>query len=289
MYTFNRTSSVIVYAPHRDIQVHVDPKMCTKIHQERKLMARNKHAANIALALAISIVVALLLGCSSEPGTVEIVEVEKEVIVEKEVVKEVPVEKIVTREIIREVEVPGQTVIKEVSVERVVTKEVPVETIVTKEVVKEVPVQTIVTREVAVEKEVVKIVEVQGKHGGSLVDARTTDATSLDPHNVPAAANFRIRGHIYSGLVALDSGMSVQPDLATSWEIPDPTTYVFHLREGVTFHNGEPLSAEDVKYTYERILEEGTGSFIIPIRRDCAANLMAHPPSSVVPAKAGTQ
>ena len=110
---------------------------------------------------------------------------------------------------------PGQTVIKEVPVERVVTKEVPVETIVTKEVVKEVPVQTIVTREVAVEKEVVKIIEVQGKRGGSLVDARTTDATSLDPHNVPAAANFRIRGHIYSGLVALDSGMSVQPDLAT--------------------------------------------------------------------------
>ena len=157
---------------------------------------------------------------------------------------------------------PGQTVIKEVSVERVVTKEVPVEKIVTKEVVKEVPVEKIVTREVAVEKEVVKIVEVQGKRGGSLVDARTTDATSLDPHNVPAAANFRIRGHIYSGLVALDSGMSVQPDLATSWEIPDPTTYVFHLREGVTFHNGEPLSTEDVKYTYERILEEGTGSFI---------------------------
>ena len=78
MYTFNLTSSVIVYTPHCDIQVHVDPKMCMKVHQERKLMARNKHAANIALALAMSIVVALLLGCSSEPGTVKIVEVEKE-------------------------------------------------------------------------------------------------------------------------------------------------------------------------------------------------------------------
>ena len=155
----------------------------------------------------------------------------------------------VTQEVVKEVvkEVPVEEVEKVVTKE-VVTKEVPVE------------VEKVVTKEV--EKEVVRIVEVQGMRGGSLVDARTTDATSLDPHNVPAAANFRIRGHVYSGLVSLDSGMSVQPDLATNWIIPDPTTYIFNIRQGVTFHNGEPLTADDVKYTYERILDESTGSFI---------------------------
>ena len=225
-------------------------------------MVRIRHNAYIALAFVISAAIALLLACSSEPEVREVIkEVPVEKIVTQEVVKEVQVEKVVTKE------VPVEKVVtKEVPVEKVVTrevvKEVPVEKVVTKEVIKEVPVEKIVTKQVAVEKEVVKIVEVQGKRGGSLVDARTTDATSLDPHNVPAAANFRIRGHVYSGLVSLDSGMSVQPDLATSWEIPDPTTYVFHLREGVMFHNGESFSADDVKFTYERILDEGTGSFI---------------------------
>ena len=226
------------------------------------VMVRIRHNAYIALAFVISAAIALLLACSSEPEVREVIkEVPVEKIVTQEVVKEVQVEKVVTKE------VPVEKVVtKEIPVEKVVTrevvKEVPVEKVVTKEVVKEVPVEKIVTKQVAVEKEVVKIVEVQGKRGGSLVDARTTDATSLDPHNVPAAANFRIRGHVYSGLVSLDSGMSVQPDLATSWEIPDPTTYVFHLREGVMFHDGESLSADDVKFTYERILDEGTGSFI---------------------------
>ena len=225
-------------------------------------MVRIRHNAYIALAFVISAAIALLLACSSEPEVREVIkEVPVEKIVTQEVVKEVQVEKVVTKE------VPVEKIVtKEVPVEKVVTrevvKEVPVEKVVTKEVIKEVPVEKIVTKQVAVEKEVVKIVEVQGKRGGSLVDARTTDATSLDPHNVPAAANFRIRGHVYSGLVSLDSGMSVQPDLATSWEIPDPTTYVFHLREGVMFHNGESFSADDVKFTYERILDEGTGSFI---------------------------
>ena len=233
-------------------------------------MARMRNWHQIGLVFIISVAMTLLVACSSEPEVIEVVkEVPVDRVVTQEVVKEVPVERIVTQEV--EVE---KIVTTEVPVEKIVTrevvKEVPVEKIVTREVVKEVPVERIVTKEVEVEKvvtkevekEVVKVVEVQGRRGGSLVDARTTDATSLDPHNVPAAANFRIRGHVYNGLVSLDSGMSVQPDLASSWSIPDPTTYVFSLREGVMFHNGEPLTADDVKYTYERILDESTGSFI---------------------------
>src|SRR6266568_899449 len=92
------------------------------------------------------------------------------------------------------------------------------------------------------------------------IDARTTEAAGLDPHNVPALANFRVTHLLYEGLTWLDEKLVIQPLLAESWEIPDSTTYVFHIRQGVRFHNGATLTAEDVKATVERILDEGTGS-----------------------------
>ena len=92
------------------------------------------------------------------------------------------------------------------------------------------------------------------------VDARTTEAAGLDPHTVPALANSRITHLVYEGLVWLDENLIIQPMLAQSWDIPDPTTYVFHLRQGVKFHSGNELTADDVKGTVDRILDESTGS-----------------------------
>ena len=59
---------------------------------------------------------------------------------------------------------------------------------------------------------------------------------------------------IFDGLVVLDQNVIPQPALATSWDQPDETTWVFHLREGVKFHDGRDFTAADVKYTYEAIL-----------------------------------
>ena len=66
---------------------------------------------------------------------------------------------------------------------------------------------------------------------------------------------------MYSRLTRLDVQMRPQPDLAEKWEIsPDGKTYTFHLRKGVKFHNGRELTASDVKYTYERIINPDTAS-----------------------------
>src|SRR3990172_2799817 len=56
---------------------------------------------------------------------------------------------------------------------------------------------------------------------------------------------------VEEGALAFGDDLSLQPALAQSWEAVDPTTYVFTLRDGVTFHDGSPLTAEDVVFTLE--------------------------------------
>jgi peptide/nickel transport system substrate-binding protein len=65
---------------------------------------------------------------------------------------------------------------------------------------------------------------------------------------------------LYNRLVRLDENMQVVPDLAESWEIPNNLTYIFHLRKGVKFHNGREMTADDVKYSLERVLDPATAS-----------------------------
>ncbi|MGA8409743.1 MAG: ABC transporter substrate-binding protein [Candidatus Acidiferrales bacterium] len=78
--------------------------------------------------------------------------------------------------------------------------------------------------------------------------------TNLDPRIGADGYSEHIDGLIFSSLVGHDEKMKVVPDLAESWETPDPRTYVFHLRHGVKFHDGRPLTAADVKYTFDSIL-----------------------------------
>ncbi|HUJ73876.1 MAG TPA: ABC transporter substrate-binding protein, partial [bacterium] len=64
------------------------------------------------------------------------------------------------------------------------------------------------------------------------------EAVGLDPHIVTAFSSMRRIDLMYNRLVRLDDSFAVVPDLASSWDIPNNTTYVFHLRKGVKFHNG---------------------------------------------------
>ena len=65
---------------------------------------------------------------------------------------------------------------------------------------------------------------------------------------------------IFDGLLERDAEMNLHGDLAESWETPDPLTYVFHLRHGVKFHDGRPVTAADVKATFEYMMDAANRS-----------------------------
>jgi len=75
--------------------------------------------------------------------------------------------------------------------------------------------------------------------------------TSLDPRIGVDGFSEHIGSLIFDSLVRKDAHFNLQPWIATSWDTPDPLTYRFHLRTGVHFHNGQPLTSADVKYTLD--------------------------------------
>ena len=81
-----------------------------------------------------------------------------------------------------------------------------------------------------------------------------TMPANLDPRIGTDAWSQRLDSLLFSGLLERDAQMDLRGDLAERWEAPDPLTYVFHLRRGVRFHNGQPLTSTDVKFTFDSIL-----------------------------------
>lgn len=68
-------------------------------------------------------------------------------------------------------------------------------------------------------------------------------------------------GHVFSGLVTLDTALQVQPDLAAGWEVSeDGRAYTFYLRQNAVFHDGRPVTAQDVVFSWERATDPATGS-----------------------------
>lgn len=75
--------------------------------------------------------------------------------------------------------------------------------------------------------------------------------TSLDPRVGVDAQSEHIGSLIFDSLVRKDAHFNLRPWLATRWETPDPLTYIFHLRSNVHFHDGQTLTAQDVKWTID--------------------------------------
>jgi peptide/nickel transport system substrate-binding protein len=102
--------------------------------------------------------------------------------------------------------------------------------------------------------------EDEGSAGVGLVIGKSAEAVGYDPAIVTATSSIELLAVVYDRLVTFDDEGQPQPELAESWENPDDLTYVFTLRSSVTFHDGKPLTADDVKFTFDRIKDEATAS-----------------------------
>jgi peptide/nickel transport system substrate-binding protein len=86
----------------------------------------------------------------------------------------------------------------------------------------------------------------------------TTQPIRLNPITQPDIVSRWAIELVFDGLVDVDDGLNLIPALATSWETsPDGLTLTFHLRQGVEWHDGQPFTSADVKFTYDTIRDPG--------------------------------
>jgi peptide/nickel transport system substrate-binding protein len=96
---------------------------------------------------------------------------------------------------------------------------------------------------------------VQSPPAGVLKVAYTSLQPSFDPHNWGGSSGPFTFGPMFDALTYLDENGALNPWLATSWNLVDPTTWQFKLRDGVKFQNGEAFDADSVKFSYERVID----------------------------------
>lgn len=98
-------------------------------------------------------------------------------------------------------------------------------------------------------------------HAKNLLVGLESKPKTLDPRYATDASGMRISHHlIFSTLVQLGYDLQIVPSLAERWEAPDNSTYIFHLQDKVFFHDGRPLTADDVKFTFEHLMDRATKS-----------------------------
>ncbi len=93
--------------------------------------------------------------------------------------------------------------------------------------------------------------------GKTLVVGIDADALTLDPGNFRHRETETILRNMFDALVTRTPDMEIVPELAVSWERVSDTEWIFYLRDGVTWHDGTPFTAEDVVFTVERTVKEG--------------------------------
>ena len=89
--------------------------------------------------------------------------------------------------------------------------------------------------------------------GGGRLVRLYVDPPTLDPHITTDATSAQIIVELFGGLVTIDTDLNIVADLAESWDIsPDGLKYTFHLQPDAKFHNGKPVTADDVRWSLER-------------------------------------
>lgn len=89
----------------------------------------------------------------------------------------------------------------------------------------------------------------------TLVVIIESSPANLDPRIGLDAASERIDGLLFDNLLSRDEHLSVKPGLAERWETPDAETYIFHLHHGVKFSDGRTLTARDVKWSFDSVIQ----------------------------------
>lgn len=92
------------------------------------------------------------------------------------------------------------------------------------------------------------------------VIAIESSPTQLDPRFATDAYSERIGQLLFSRLIRFDPSGEIVSDLAERWEIRSETEYLFYLKKNVTFHDGRPVTSDDVRYTYESLLDPRSGT-----------------------------
>jgi peptide/nickel transport system substrate-binding protein len=88
----------------------------------------------------------------------------------------------------------------------------------------------------------------------TLIIATPTDPRNISPVSASTFLDWAVGHHVYSSLLQADANFRPVPDLAASWDVsPDFLTYTFHLKQGATFHDGTPITAQDVAYSVMQI------------------------------------
>ncbi|MEP1933178.1 MAG: ABC transporter substrate-binding protein [Roseibium sp.] len=117
-----------------------------------------------------------------------------------------------------------------------------------------------------------------------------TDPQTMDPHAVNSAPVLGFLNNVYEGLVRRDKNMQIEGSLAESWEAIGSEGWRFKLREGIKFHDGADLTAEDVLFSYERASSEeaDTSSWFSPVSEvkivdDYTIDFLTHAPNPIFP------
>ena len=98
--------------------------------------------------------------------------------------------------------------------------------------------------------------------GGELVVSLQGDIVAVDPVFAYDFTANPVVCAITEGLLKFKDGQPLEPGLAESWENPDPLTYIYHIRQGVTFQDGTPMTTDDVIFSMERTRDPETASYL---------------------------
>jgi peptide/nickel transport system substrate-binding protein len=94
-----------------------------------------------------------------------------------------------------------------------------------------------------------------GKRGGTLRIGVSADIVTMDPNMSGNAGDRQIYFNVFNTLTRIDQNLNVLPELAESWEQPNPKTYIFKLRPGIKFHDGTVFDAAAVKANFDRMMD----------------------------------